>query len=91
MAQVALQGELCPGVAAELDHAHTRFILPNLKGAGHRRDEAADVLEVGPANAPGTIHQKHHVGHGAQRAFWEKGRSRREEGNKKMNVQHGDM
>jgi len=67
-----LEGELRPGVAAELDHAHPGPVRPDVKGAGRRRDEAADVFEVGPADAPGAVHQEHHVGHGAGRAFWVK-------------------
>ncbi|TNN39138.1 hypothetical protein EYF80_050702 [Liparis tanakae] len=70
-AQMPLEEELRPGVAAELDHAHPGPVRPDLKGAGRRGDEAADVFEVGPADAPGAVHQEHHVGHGAGRAFWE--------------------
>lgn len=69
---MSVQVELCASAVAVLDHAHPGFVLSDLKGAGRRRDEAADVFEVCPADAPGTVHQEHHVSDGAEGAFWKK-------------------
>lgn len=76
---VTIEGELGPRVAAVLDNAHPGPVRPHLKGAGRRREEAAHVFEVCPADAPGAVHQEHHVGHGAGGAFWVKNKSERKQ------------
>lgn len=58
---VAGEGELGAGVRAVLDHGHPGLVLADVEGPGQRGDEAADVLEVLPPHAPGTIHQENQV------------------------------
>lgn len=82
-AQVGVQAELHTSVAAILDHAHSGFVLANLKSACCCRDETADVFEIGSTHAPRTVHQEQHIGHSTNRAFWEKyGGKRGREGSK---------
>lgn len=52
------EGELCAGVCAVLNYGHPGLVLADVKGAGQRADEAADVLEVFSAHTPGTVHQE---------------------------------
>lgn len=61
---VAVEGELSAGVCAVLDHSHPGLILSDVEGPSHSTDEAADVLEVFPANTPGAIHQEDQVCYG---------------------------
>lgn len=76
-AQVRVQTKLGPGVGAVLNHGHVGSILPDLKGPDRSRQEAEDVLKVGPPNAAGAVHQEHQVCHSTRRAFWEMVRSSR--------------
>lgn len=61
---VAVEGELSAGVCAVLDHGHPGLVLSDVEGTSQGTDEAADVLEVFPANAPGAIHQEDQVCYG---------------------------
>lgn len=66
-----VQAELGSRSVPVLDHAHPGSVLADLKGSGGGRNEAADVFEVGPADAPGTVNQEDQISHRRGGAPWE--------------------